>query len=480
MKQSKKMFLAVFPVCAAVLNEHNLFYLSFGTSVSASNSTDDAMQPMMLISARASNMSNGTMEPMTNQDRMSNGTMEPMTNQDWMSNCTMEPMSPLPIDASDQKGMSNDAPTAPQIHEWEKLPNFVCMQNARFFTTKEVIKNTVSDGGGDRTYRIDIDPPSGPVIWRSTLLIAWFTCEGNLHHLMTETLHPIVTALESMTINDSDDLPLIGIGASSGLRPWKANESGCHGATFYPLFNALNIDPVLFSFDNLDNPGFVPLENVYPAPNERWELKNLYCFRNTQQVPPGARTASLAPQLLSWSGCDPNTSPGLRVAIVQRQKSRKILNLDALVLVAKSTAGVANVSVLVLEDMTVQEQVREMACGKVIVAGVHGAGLQWTTLWEHTGNRAALIEWGWRDWNSYYAERVSGPARSTFRKIADENIHDKCPVPRTSACCCPGVDNTSCPNDGGSCPWPTKNVDVVVDLTSWSQDLTEMVAFVGQ
>ncbi len=84
--------------------------------------------------------------------------------------------------------------------------------------------------------------------------------------------------------------------------------------------------------------------------------------------------------MLTWSGCDPSTRLDLRVAIVQRQKSRAILNLDALVLVANSTAGVTNVAVLFLEEMTMQDQVREMACGNVIVAGVHGAGLQWTTL----------------------------------------------------------------------------------------------------
>ena len=394
--------------------------------------------------------------------------------QSWFSSTDKEMRVKTPGSASNQDMMSN---------EWERLPNFVCMKNSRFFTTKDVVTNTVNDGSGSRTYRIDINPPSGPVIWRSTLLITWFSCEANLHHLMTETLHPIVRAIESMNNTDRDDRPLIGITASSGLRPWHANESGCHGATYYPLFTALKIDPVLFSFNNLDTPGSVPsdeLENVYPAPNERWELKNLYCFRNTQQVPAATQSASLATQLLSWSGCEPSTSSGLRVVIVQRKKSRRIVNADELVLVAKGMVGVTKVSVLVLEDMTVAEQVREMACGKVIVAGVHGAGLQWTTLWELTGNRAALIEWVWRDWNSYYAGRIGGTARSKARTIGDQGIHERCPVPRrTHSCCCPGVD-ASCPVDGEACPWATKNVEVVVDSASWRQDLTEMIDFVGQ
>jgi len=348
------------------------------------------------------------------------------------------------------------------VHRWDLLPNFVCMQNASFFTTKDVA--TATDTGGTQTYRINVNPPQGHVIWRSTLIIAFFSCEGNLHHIMTETLHPIVNALESI-----HDRALVAIGASYGLAPWNAGKSGCHGATFYPLFGAFNVEPVLFSFGDRKS---TPRENVFPAPNERWDMNNVYCFRETKQVSDNAHSASLSSQLLSWAGCSQRRD--VRVAIVQRKHSRRIQNMDDLLQVAKSMAG--DVSVLFLEEMTMQEQVQEMACGNMIVAGVQGAGLQWTTLWENTRN--ALIEWGWRDWNSYYAGRVGGHARSIFRKISDENIHETCPVQRTGACCCPS--NTSCLQDGGICPWPTKNVDVVVDLASWSRDLAEMIAFVEQ
>jgi len=352
------------------------------------------------------------------------------------------------------------------------------MKNASFFTTKNVVSGI--DTGGTQRYTIDINPPSEPVIWRSMLVIAWFSCEGNLHHLMTETLHPIANALENVNTNDSENLPLVAVGASYGVTSWNAGESGCHGATFYPLFNVINVDPVIFSFGGSRRQS-TPRENVYPAPNERWDMNNIYCFRETRQVSDSAHSASLSQKLLSWAGCNPSTGQEFRVVIVQRQRSRRILNLDQLVFMANNTVGVTNVSVLALEKMTMREQVREMACGNVIVAGVQGAGLQWTTLWgNNNGNRAALIEWGWRDWGSYYTGRISGKARSIFRRIPDENIHETCLVQRTGSCCCPGVNNTSCIQDGLTCPWPTKNVDVTVDLTSWSQDLTEMIAFVGQ
>jgi hypothetical protein len=320
-RSTYKLLLALISICSVyvvagwyilpILREHNFFYLSFKTSGSAS--TDEAMPPMTRTLLPASE---------TNQNRTSNKTMKPMSflpasapNQNRTSNDTKQLTIPLPASVYKQESTSSDTPTTFQVHEWKKLPNFVCMKNARFFTTKNVVRNNFSDGGGFMRYRINLKPPSGPVIWRSTLLIARFSCEGNLHHLMTETLHSILSALERMNTSDSDDLPLVAICAKSGLRPWKANQSGCHGATFYPLFNALDIGSVLFSIDNFDTRGSVPKdksrsENVYPAPNKRWQLKNIYCFRNTQHVPSGARTASLAPRLLSWSGCNPKTSPG--------------------------------------------------------------------------------------------------------------------------------------------------------------------------
>ena len=159
-------------------------------------------------------------------------------------------------------------------YEWETLPNFVCMKNAVAFTTKEIIEKEICDW---QTYRLEINPPTGTVVWRPGLLLTWFTCEGNLHHFMTaltDTLHPIVHTLD---ISNFEELPLLGVVASVSLSRWKANETGCHGGTYYPLFSAYNVDPVMFSFPNshhrlsdhkdLDEEGC-----VYPGPNERWQL----------------------------------------------------------------------------------------------------------------------------------------------------------------------------------------------------------------
>ena len=376
------------------------------------------------------------------------------------------------VSESLEKSMPTSKNTSFVSYEWETLPNFVCMKNAVAFTTKEIIEKEICDG---QTYRLEINPPTGTVVWRPALLLTWFTCEGNLHHFMTDTLHPIVHTLD---ISNFEEPPLLGVVASVSLSRWKANETGCHGGTYYPLFSAYNVDPVMFSFPNshhrlsdhkdLDDEGC-----VYPGPNERWQLPKTYCFNHTVEASRREWSPSVVPGLLAWAGCMKDPSSGIRVAIVQRLRTRRILNADNLVLAAAPL--VEAVSVVYLEDMSVQEQIRSTACGSVILAGVQGAGLQWATLMGQDGARAGLIEWVWRSWDTNYAGRVSLGARGIVRTIEDANVHEPCPVPRGAGCCCPSSD-AAC--DEGPCAFPTKNVDITVDVNAWQQDLLELIAHI--
>ena len=360
-----------------------------------------------------------------------------------------------------------------RTEDWGALPNHVCMLNARTFTTKEPMESTVEDGGGRRSYRLEVEPPSAPVVWRDALLLAWFTCEGNLHHFMRQTLHPIVHALSEANFSGP---PLLGIVASSGMNRWRLNESWCHGPAYRELLGVFGLDATIVSFPPalpVTGANYVPGDErgqVYPDWNKRWRNDTVYCFRETRQVHAGAYSHSVVPRLMAWAGCVPEP---VRVVIVQRAESRRILNAQELARAASTLND--HVSVAVLEALSLQEQVRLMACGSVVVAGVHGAGLEWVTLWEQTGSLSALIEWGWRDWGSYYAGSVGPSSRAIFRRLEDESIKDPCPVPREAQCCCP-QDGVSC--GGGQCPWPTKFVDIVVNVETWLSDLKSMLEFV--
>lgn len=360
--------------------------------------------------------------------------------------------------------------------DWGKLPNYVCMQGGELFATRHSISSSIiRDDSGERSYTIPMRTLSAPFFWRSQLILAWFSCEGNLHHFMAQTLHPIANTLDELDGGGGIDKPVIAIVASEGLGAWKTNtthEQGCHGSAFYPMFSVLGVDPLLFSFPIGNMPGGVQLNGggvVFPDWNQDWDNTSVYCFHSTQQVKPEGRSGTLHRKLLDWSGCV--TTPHPRLVIIQRKLSRRVINVGALVSVAQEMFPLMRVSIAVLEDLTVSDQLNLIACGSVIVAGAQGAGLQWTSFWDPTGARSALIEWGWREWPAFYAGRV---ARGTFRMV--EELVEPCLVPRREeACCCPGVD-PHCMSDGRLCPWPTKSVDIVVSIESWKQDLAQMVA----
>ena len=447
-------------------------WLSF--SVQDQAATNIQQMPIILLNGIISNLSNENVSHASFRDsRLPNGKN------------SREYLQIVGASSHSRKHASGASSEMSDNHTWQELPNHVCMLNSRVFTTREVIQNTVSDGGGNRKYKFEVSPPTGPVCWRRSLILAWFTCEGNLHHFLEDTLHPLVQSLDSVTdFDDNDENPVLGIVGSTGLSRWKQNEKGCHGSTYYPLLSAFKIEPVIFSFPNPpdvektsdfrngDDSGY-----IYPGYNENWRPDVVYCFRSTVQVQPGGRSQALVSHLKSWSNCSSDSSTAVKLSIVQRMTTRKILNIDELVSAAKAIIGIKEVKVLALETMTLKEQIQEMACGYVIVAGVHGAGLEWVTLWEHLAERAALIEWGWKGWESFYAHRVRGDTvTATFRKIADKDIHEPCSVPRRSNCCCPYHDKNC---SDGTCAFPTKFVDIDIDVELWKQDLQLMLAFVS-
>ncbi len=82
------------------------------------------------------------------------------------------------------------------------------------------------------------------------------------------------------------------------------------------------------------------------AAHNRWQLSKVYCFKKMLQAQPDSSASSLAACLLAWSGCQQKQNfSQLTIAIIQRENSRRILNIDV-VRVANSTSGLTSVSVL--------------------------------------------------------------------------------------------------------------------------------------
>jgi hypothetical protein len=168
---------------------------------------------------------------------------------------------------------------------------------------------------------------------------------------------------------------------------------------------------------------------------------------------------------LQWRPSNASPPTQLRVVIIQRLNSRKIKNIAALVSAARSVQNITDVSVAVMENMTMQEQIRMITCGHVIVAGAQGAGLQWTSFLKYTGRPAALIEFTWRSWPPFYS--------STQGKLVhylEQNIPDQ------DAACPAKYNNTACCND---CDYKTKFFDIIVDEAQFKQNLGALAHKIG-
>ena len=294
-----------------------------------------------------------------------------------------------------------------------KMLGPVCVIENRGFALREPVVQKPSDYGGEHMYTLPLMRPPPAATWNDTLIVAWFTCEGNPYHMMHETLGPIS---HTMQLHGLTSAAVIIVGKAQWPPP---AASGCHSTRFSPLLGVLG---VYFAADT--------------------------CYRRAIQVTPDT-VGTMPNQLLDWAGpqqCNQN-----RVVIVQRKSSRRIGNIDTLRKIALEYTP--DVRIVTLEDMPLREQIKALSCG--IVAGVHGAGLAWAQLLKATGKAAALIEWTWHKWNSFYVARC----RSNLVLAIESKIP---------------LANTWCPNAAacaGDRDYPTKHFDVNVTEVSWRKDL---------
>ena len=83
--------------------------------------------------------------------------------------------------------------------------------------------------------------------------------------------------------------------------------------------------------------------------------------------------------------------------MIQRKSSRKIININELVRVAKNY-GYKNVKIVYLEEHSTAEQMQIMYCADVLL-GVQGSGMVW---YKYLPPGAIFIEVGYEDWSDHY------------------------------------------------------------------------------
>jgi hypothetical protein len=307
---------------------------------------------------------------------------------------------------------------------------------------------------------------------------------------MTDTVasfHSELAAARHFVPDGSTDRPLVAVidnydkpntAATQGwIGPADPGSTECHGSSLRELYSAFGLDSTIFLSDH-DHGQF------FPADEPRWLPNVTYCFRQhriskLKRVGSNFHSSALSRELFTWAG-DCGNLTGTRVVIVQRDGTRLIRNIDALVAEANRTAGVDSVTVVDLNRLHFRDQILTMMCGHPIVAGAHGAGLEWTVHLKSLGRRAAVIEWSWTNWPQSWAplfsRRAKGATVFSKRTVVPEAAcsPERMGLNQTFTCCNNDCGGTTTNGDHMG----AKNFDFDVPLESWRTDLGDATRFI--
>lgn len=344
----------------------------------------------------------------------------------------------------------------------------VCIRNGRImfppWANRKNLTHKFYDQGVGKVFSInnaeaDLD---SVVNVREELVISWLTCEGNLNHMMDQTINPAAATVLNSNFSKGARPYLAFYGTEFAI--WRDSKflrrfPGCHGSRYMPLLTALPVQHAVFSVYSSEQSFWK--HSIGPGnPASAFETNKTYCFHGFRfaRVADFSRRDDLEDLLAARARCDKKThrlplptAKPVDCLIIQRKQSRIIKNMDEVVAQAKDYCGV--VRVVTLEDMSLDEQIVPFVCQKrTIVAGVHGAGMAWSML----VRRGFTIEWGFGKWGipGYY-KNPHHPAAYVFTQRQNTKVD--------------GRGRHSDP------AYPDKLDDLKIDIPTWSKNLETAV-----
>ena len=315
----------------------------------------------------------------------------------------------------------------------------------------------VEDASGPHSFRLVRRHSSPPLpLLPQTLILAWFSCEGNLHHFFRETwapLHATLTLLGAFTpaatvaVAANASAPLADLffnECHAGSYIWPAPGSGttddraCKGDRFRSVLDML---PVSRDYDRNciawpsgvgATPGGAPLRCYAQAVVQAsgWPEPAQDALRFVLQ---NSVDSCSAWNLTASAGA----SAPVRILVLQRLH-RRLLNADDLVARIRAHAVLrakAEVRVEVLDDKPLAFQFALAACYTEVLVGVHGAGLQWgvfTALSPALRPRGAMIELSSKAHGSYYTGSTYAPNRASVCLCDQEGVRNETTIARYS------------------------------------------------
>ena len=343
-------------------------------------------------------------------------------------------------------------PSSGEVSPWSGGP--LCIEGTELVqyaaNTDGIHSYGAYDFGGGHGYQVRLSTAEWPAERNGSLLLSWFSCEGNVHHMLGETIHPLWLRTTQQEQSSSSSLPprVLMLGKSE----WPPSEDGdCHSARFASLLALLPIDRQLLigpgSAVTLRGNGTEPL----PPPSRQ-------CFQRSAQQPSFAKGAAGLPQafyqwLASEAGvCEPPPrGRGAQVLLVRRNGTRRMVNLESVESTLARMPHVGSVKTVDLAELDALGQMRA-ACGATMMVGVHGQGNEWAHFLNGArGHGGGLLELHYEGWPCYYAPRM---------EMGDSRIRGVC------------QEHSRVMEDGGD----PKSADVEVDLEALEEGAREILA----
>ena len=231
---------------------------------------------------------------------------------------------------------------------------------------------------------------------------------------------------------------------------------------------------------------------------EAVEAPRRACFGRAVQAPPsqdsGVGSQAFYRHVATVAGCTrPRT---LDVLVLQRNSTRRLVNLPELLTVLRALPGVHTARAVDLGEtarlapciftvahaclpllsrlpapaatMSAQEQL-ELVCAHRLLVGVHGAGMEWGHLLNAgLPAGAGLIEFRAGRWPCYYAQRM----KASGMRLSECQEHDPVNVGDAGHLATPGTQNLKCDSD--------KCVDVRVRLAVFRRGAQAMLGHLAR
>ena len=274
-----------------------------------------------------------------------------------------------------------------------------------------------SDFGGEHKFEVHHVKRDWPHQPHGELLLSWFSCEGNVHHMLGETIYPLWKTIGSggwpgqatnlSILREKQVHKAIRVAFMNTVQ-WPPEADGdCHSSRFSSLLALLPIHRELFI-----GPGRV-VELATAGALLGRPAAPPQCFaRVRQQMSDTAGAAGLPQAFYQWianesTGCHPPRSQGgARVLLVRRATTRRIVNEGQVEKVLRNLPQVARLKVVDFARLSAMEQMREV-CGAHVMVGVHGQGNEWGHFLNGAkGKGGALLELRYDGWPCYYAPRM--------------------------------------------------------------------------